>query len=423
MNLLSDVRMLASGAINELRGVVRSHPVGAALLGFVVATGISIHVAAGISPVGAAYETLRLFIDSADASVDARVAQAPGWVVALLWIDRFVAPAIVAGAVLEVVHRVSRHGAVRPWWRNHVIVVGAGGLGSALARHHVRRGRKVVVVELDGDNPNLEGLRSLGVTVVEGDIRQADTLVRARVERAAELFAVSGDDIANFSCLLRASRLTRRAPSHSRLRAHALVADDELRARLAPLLAEQFQGSDVLFDAFGLAAHDLVHTPRILKTPGATCLVVAGYGKFGSAVVDEVLAVHGNRTDLHLWVVDPRLADQPGGLKPSRRLAEFQGGHPAQVHLEPEDMLDRRLWARLTGSLGPDAHLDFTICTDNDARNVAFALAMRGETAGHCADIQIIIRMLDWSEAEHDALPGIDVVSVTNLVIQGLNRG
>ena len=70
-----------------------------------------------------------------------------------------------------------------------------------------------------------------------------------------------------------------------------------------------------------------------------------------------------------------------------------------------------------------EARLDFTICTDNDARNVAFALAMRGETAGHCADIQIFIRMLDWSSTEHDALPGNEVVSVTNLVIEGLNRG
>lgn len=419
MNLLSDLRMLASGASNELLGVVRSHPLGAALLGFVVASGVGVHVTAGLGPVAASYETLRLFIDSADAGVDARVDHAPGWLVALLWVDRFAAPAIVAGAVLEVVHRVSRHGAVRPWWRNHVIVVGAGGLGSALARHHVRRRRKVVVVELDGDNSNLEGLRSLGVTVVEGDIRHADTLVRARVERAAALFAVTGDDIANFSCLLRASR---RAPAH-RLRAHGLVADDELRTRLSPLLADKFKGSDVLFDAFGLAACDLVRTPKILKTPGTTCLVVAGYGKFGSAVVDEVLAVHGHRSDLHLWVVDPRLTDGPGCLKPSQRLAAFQRDHPAQLHIEPEDMLDRRLWARLTASLAVEARLDFTICTDNDARNVAFALAMRGETAGHCADIQIFIRMLDWSSTEHDALPGIEVVSVTNLVIEGLNRG
>ncbi|GDX83346.1 hypothetical protein LBMAG42_51570 [Deltaproteobacteria bacterium] len=423
MNVVRDLRMLATGAANELVGLIRSHPVGAALLGFVVASGVAIHVTAGLSPVSAAYETLRLFIDSADASVDARVDRAPGWVVTLLWIDRFLAPAIVAGAVLEVVHRVSRHGAVRPWWRNHVIVVGAGGLGSALARHHVRRGRKVVVVEIDGDNPNLEGLRSLGITVVEGDIRQAHTLVRARVERAAQLFAVSGDDIANFSCLLRASRLTHRGAGIARLRAHALVADDELRARLYPLVAEQFQGTDVLFDAFGLAAYDLVHAPRILKTAGATCLVVAGYGKFGSAVVEEVLAVHGHRTDLHLWVVDPRLEEKSGGLKPSPGLAAFKAARPSQVHLEDKDMLDRDLWKRLTNSLGPDAHLDFAICTDNDARNVAFALAMRGETKGHCAAIQIIIRMLDWSQAEHDALPGIDVVSVTNLVIQGLNRG
>lgn len=423
MNVVRDLRMLASGAASEFIALVRSHPLGAGLIAFVVATGIGIHTSAGLSPVGAAYETLRLFIDSADASVDARVETAPAWVVALLWIDRFVAPAIVAGAVLEVVHRVSRHGAVRPWWRNHVIVVGAGGLGSALARHHARRGRKVVVVEIDGDNPNLEGLRSLGITVVEGDIRQAHTLVRARVERAAQLFAVSGDDIANFSCLFRASRLTHRAPAHGHLRAHAHVADDELRARLEPLLADQFQGRHVLFDGFGLAAHDLVHTPRILRTPGATSLVVAGYGKFGSAVVDEVLAVHGHRTDLHLWVVDPRFEERPGALKPSARLAEFRRGHPGQVHLEDKDMLDRDLWRRLTSSLGRDAHLDFTICTDNDARNVAFALAMRGETAGHAGDIQIIIRMLDWSHAEHDALPGIDVVSVTNLVIDGLNRG
>ena len=83
-------------------------------------------------------------------------------------------------------------------------------------------------------------------------------------------------------------------------------------------------------------------------------------------------------------------------------------------------MLDGRMWARLMASLAPEARLDFAICTDNDAKNMAFALAMRGHAHGRCAAVNIVIRMLDWSKAEADVLPGVHVVSMKDLVIDGL---
>lgn len=420
---MDSIRLVVQGGITEVRSLLRSHPMVTAAVAFVVVTGFGVHLALGLPGVRAAYETARLFFDSADTSFDDRTVGAPPLVVTLLWIDRFLAPAVVAGAVLEVVHRVTRHGAVRPWWRNHVIVVGAGSLGAALARDHLRRGQKVVVVDMDTDGPNLEGLRSLGAIVIEGDVRQRDTLSRAKVERARVLYAVTEDDIANFSAALHAARLA----GHRKLTAHAKVEDPELRQRLDPLVRHRFASPAVLFDGHDVAAHDLVHGRRILKQPGRSALVIAGYGHFGQAVADAVVARHGARDDLDLWIVDPRLgpvgAQALASAPPLRATPPLQAwgtAHPGRLHLEGVDMLDATMWDRLRAATDAETHLDFAICTDNDARNVAFALAMQSYVQGHCATIQIVIRMLEWSNAEADVLPGVSVVSVKDLVLGGL---
>lgn len=408
MNLWTQLRLLLRGGYTEVRALVRGHPMVAVCLAFVLLTGVVATHAYGVGWVRAAYETVRLFFDSADMSF-AEGASPPDWAVALVWVDRFLAPAVVAGAVLEVVHRVSRHGTVRPWWRDHVVIVGAGALGTALARHLARGGRRVVMVELDHDNPNLEGLRCEGVTIVEGDGRQRETLARARVDRAREICALTGDDIANFAALLHAARIAGRR----RLRAKALVADADLRERLAPPIEERFGRGNVLINAFDVAAEDLVSRNHVLGH-GPTTFVVAGYGKFGAAVADAAVARHGDREDLHVWLVDPQLTE----LTPA--LAAWEAEHPGHLHREPHDMLDRTMWARLLASLAPQAKVDFAICTDNDAKNVAFALAMRGHAHAHCATLNIVIRMLDWSKAEADTLPGVHVVSMKDLVIDGL---
>lgn len=409
---MESIRLLVRGVFTEVRGVLRSHPFVAGALAFVVISGVAVHLALGLPAVRAAYETARLFFDSADTSVDERAAGAPALVVTLLWIDRFLAPAIVAGAVLEIVQRATRLGAVRPWWRNHVILIGAGSLGAALARHHLRKGDKVVVVDADTSGPNLEGLRSLGATVLEGDVRQRDTLVRARVDRARVVYALTDDDIANFSAALHAARIAGR----HKLRVHARVEDAELRARLAPIVAARLPGQ-VLFDGFDLAARDLVEAPRIVKKAGPAAVVITGYGEFGAAVATALAARHPDHRELHVWLVDPRLGHD---LHVSDAVAAWSDAHPGCLHVEAVSMLDRALWARIRAGISPDAHLDLVMCTDSDAKNVACALALEEVVNGHCKSVHVVVRMLEWSAAEAELLPHVTAVSIKDLLLQEL---
>ena len=385
---MDSLRLLGAGLVLELRGLVRAHPFVASAVAFVVASGLVAHTALGLTPVRAAYETARLFFDSADTSFDPRPAAAPSWVVVLLWTDRFLTPLIVAGAAFELVRRVTRHGAVPPWWRGHV----------------------VVVVELRADNPNLEGLRSLGATVVEGDVRHKGALGRARTDRAALLYAVTDDPVANFAALLQVRHL----PKHHRLRAAARVEDPELRRHLGPLVPARQGGAASLFDGMEIAARDLVDTPRIVRAAGPTRLVVAGYGRFGRAVAEAVVERHAGRADLELWLVDPRLDD------PGEKVRAWAEKAPGRLVVERTSMLDTALWARLGDCEG--RHLELAICTDNDAGNVAFALAMRQHTHRGAARVNVVVRMLEWAETDADLLPGVHLVSIRDLILDGLAR-
>ncbi|HNH47689.1 MAG TPA: NAD-binding protein [Myxococcota bacterium] len=409
--MIATLRGLLAAAAHEVVGLIRLHPMLFSLIVGILCTGLLAHRQLGLPWPNAIYETGRIFFDGADTSVGAD-REAPSWVFALLWGDRFLAPLVAGGTVLELVHRLSRHGAVRPWWRRHVIVVGAGNLGTALARHHARQGRRVVMIERDGDNPNLEGLRTEGVTVVEGDARQGETLVRARAGVARRIIAVAGDDIANFAAILHASRLAKH-PIH----AHAHVGDPELRARLVPVLADRFAAPDPLFSGFEVAAKDLVSRHELLRGQGPHILVVAGYGRFGQAVVGEVLRLHGHRADLSIWIVDPNLDSIP--LSPLV-LAWREGG---RLRLMDMDMLDDRVQGELHQNMRAHTRVDFVLCTDNDGKNLAFALAMHHGFGGHCAALRIVARMIEWSPVEGAAMPGVEVVSIKDLVLDGLCKG
>ncbi len=411
LDLLATLRGLVAAAVNEVLGLIRLHPMLFGLILGILCTGLLAHRELGLPWPNAIYETGRIFFDGADTSVGANQG-APTWVLTLLWGDRFLAPLVAGGTMLELIHRLSRHGAVRPWWRRHVIVIGAGNLGTALARHHARRGRRVVIIERDGANPNLEGLRTEGVTVVEGDARQGETLLRARAGVARRIIAVSGDDIANFASILHASRLAKH-PIH----AHAHIGDPDLRARLGPVLAGRFALQEPLFSGFEVAAVDLLSRHELLRGQGPHILVVAGYGRFGQAVVGEVLRLHGQRADLSVWIVDPRLEQIP--LSPLVQASRADG----KLRLMDMDMLDDRVLAAMHQSMQAHTRVDFVLCTDNDGKNLAFALAMHHALGGHCAALRIVARMIEWSTAEGQALPGVEVVSIKDLVLEGLCKG
>ena len=88
---------------------------------------------------------------------------------------------------------------------DHTIICGLGKSGRSLANDLVRRGRKVVIVEMDDER--LQQASDLQCMVVAGDATQEATLLRAGVERAKSLVIALPSDADNVFITLTAREL------------------------------------------------------------------------------------------------------------------------------------------------------------------------------------------------------------------------
>ncbi|MCZ4497742.1 MAG: Calcium-gated potassium channel mthK [Marmoricola sp.] len=81
--------------------------------------------------------------------------------------------------------------------RDHVIVVGAGSIGLAVADELLARQVAVVAVEADEDNRFLEHLRQRDVPLVTADATLPETLRAAQIDRARAIAVVTSSDLVN----------------------------------------------------------------------------------------------------------------------------------------------------------------------------------------------------------------------------------
>ena len=95
-------------------------------------------------------------------------------------------------------------------YRHHFIVCGLGAIGSYIAGELYGTRRPYVVVDADKEVVE-KALQSLPDQIVlEGDATNNDTLIKAGIERAAGLFAVTGDDNQNLVISLTAKQVNPR---------------------------------------------------------------------------------------------------------------------------------------------------------------------------------------------------------------------
>lgn len=90
---------------------------------------------------------------------------------------------------------------------NHVIVCGLGFLGPEIVANFRERGMRVVIIEKEADNPNLDACREMGAITVIGNATDPLMLKKVRVHRARYLFAVTGNDSHNSGIAVAAHRL------------------------------------------------------------------------------------------------------------------------------------------------------------------------------------------------------------------------
>ncbi|CAN5423800.1 hypothetical protein BH09ACT12_BH09ACT12_37150 [soil metagenome] len=80
---------------------------------------------------------------------------------------------------------------------DHVVLIGAGSIGVAVARRLREAGVDVVAVERDPDNRFLGVLRAQGVPIVAGDATVVDTWRELHLERARAVAVLTSDDLVN----------------------------------------------------------------------------------------------------------------------------------------------------------------------------------------------------------------------------------
>jgi hypothetical protein len=122
-----------------------------------------------------------------------------------LQITRFAAPIISAGTVLQgasvVCGEQFRRFRLR-FARNHTVVCGLGDVGTRIAVAFAAAGETVVAIETDANSTGAATARENGITVLIGRGSDPSLLRTARVDRAARVVAVCGDDATNVQIAL-----------------------------------------------------------------------------------------------------------------------------------------------------------------------------------------------------------------------------
>ena len=107
--------------------------------------------------------------------------------------------------------------------RDHVVVVGAGTVGTRVAERLHDTGVRVVVVERDAESPGVARLRTAGIPVVIGDASADDVLALASVDRAGIVLAMTERDATNLHIGLELSQPTRNVPCVVRLQSSEIA--------------------------------------------------------------------------------------------------------------------------------------------------------------------------------------------------------
>ncbi|WP_419919461.1 Trk system potassium transporter TrkA [Candidatus Poriferisocius sp.] len=149
----------------------------------------------------------------------------------------------------------------------HIVVVGAGEVGSHVAQILSQEGNTVAVVEVDAQKLH-NVAEELDVLAMEGSGAHPHTLRQAGIKKADLLVAVTADDEVNLvACLL--------AKQHGVERTIARIQARNLREKDARELREAMQ-VDTIIDPDGETAREIMD---LLSYPGATDVTVMADGE------------------------------------------------------------------------------------------------------------------------------------------------
>jgi hypothetical protein len=268
---------------SEIRwAVLGSAWAAALLLGFLGFEKYALENGEAWSPVGSIYLTLQLIVlNSGGLS---------GRMNCMLDIARFLLPGLAAFTGLQAILNLFRDQTqmLRLWGlRDHAVICGLGRKGSRLAGELLDLGWRVVVIERDPGCPGIELLRRKGAIILLGDATIAETLLRARIQKAAKLICLLAEDSRNLLIAMQAYRLTQ-SRRQGRLTCVIHIASTGLLDLIRSSELVHTPGIPFeleTFHPYERAARMLVLDclQRLDEAPGH--ILVAGLGRLGQQVV------------------------------------------------------------------------------------------------------------------------------------------
>lgn len=227
----------------------------------------------------------------------------PVWAQAILWIAFFGAPLLTASAVVEAVLRVLNP---QQWLlrnlHDHVVIFGSGELTISYLRMLRRQNRncRVVVVDTEFDSIREQELQQkYGVATVLGDLTLGFLRNQLRLKHAKRVLLLGENDFQAFEA---ATRVLESAPN---LKFRVVIHCQNLRF-MRTLLQTSLGRHCVIFNRYNMAGMAFVRRnlkEHFARTEGLDNVIIAGFGRFGQSVVEQLRLTQGNEL-AHVVIID-----------------------------------------------------------------------------------------------------------------------
>jgi hypothetical protein len=319
-----------------------------------------------------------------------------------LQVARFLAPAVTlyaAGLALGAIFQDEIHVLRARRARGHLVICGLGRCGTLAATGFRSTGRKVVVLERDEKNEKIGMVRKSGVIVIKGNAADAEALRNVRLDRAAGLLVVCGDDGVNAE-VVAAARSELGSRDRRPLRAIVQVIDFTLGSLLGEFSLATNKNESLRLEFFNVAERGapamLEAFPPFPDQPAADAiphLLIVGLGEMGRAVL-ALAALRWSAVEttepLRVTVTDHNAA---------RNIELLNRRHPALAELC--DLTLRELDVRdpdfadgtfLDGL--PEVSAAY-VCLSHDTTSLAAGLAL--QRCGRLAAAPIVVRITEYA--------------------------
>jgi Trk K+ transport system NAD-binding subunit len=333
----------------------------------------------------------------------------------LLWIAYFGAPILAASTLIDAFIR----GLAPQSWqlrrvKNHIVVVGANELSLSylrVLRKQQPNATVILVCKKVAASVESEFKQAYNATVVVGDVTHEYFVKQLRLEHAQKVLLLGEDSLRNYEA---ASIITSLNPGIGR---RVIVHCDSLRfmrAMATTRVAQQCQA----FNTYHLAASGLVRhhlLERFHETETKDTVVLAGFGRFGQTILEELQLRAVNEMET-VAIVD---IDAQRRLLIADEQMEFTGDYHRE--LVEGDISDPGVWDRLRNRVAMDnGNTVVVLGTGREEENLRTALWIREQFPS----ARVIARSSKESQfatevgEEHDIIS----ISITQLVEDNIPR-